>query len=126
MGAAPPDIGPAPVTQPTSQPPARLIVYPPVAAQLAEGRVVLQYRVENLLIRPVFGSGALDVVPRLGHLHITIDPPSWRWLDASNEPVVVNGLAPGPHSILLELVDPAHRVIDKKLVSFVIPDRTQP
>jgi hypothetical protein len=115
---------PAPVTQGTAQPPARLIVYPPVPSQLAHGRVVLQYRTENLFIRPVFGPAALEVSPRIGHLHITVDGASWRWLDASNEPAVINGLPPGPHKVLIELVDPTHRTIDQQSVSFTVPEKT--
>jgi hypothetical protein len=113
----------APVVQLQSEPSARLITYPPIPSQLAEGRVVIQYRTENLIIRPVFGEAALGVSPRIGHLHITVDGASWRWLDASNEPVIVNGLPPGQHTILIELVTPTHKTIDKQLVSFAIPPR---
>jgi hypothetical protein len=83
--------------------------------------VVIRYCTENLQIRPVFGEDALRVSPRIGHLHITVDGASWRWLDASNEPVIVNGLPSGPHTILIELVDPTHKTIDRHLVRFVIP-----
>src|SRR5690348_10519911 len=51
----------------------RLIVDPPVSEQLALGRVFIQYRTENLRILPVFGSAALSVSPRLGHLHYYVD-----------------------------------------------------
>jgi hypothetical protein len=35
-------------------------VDPPVAAELAQGIVWIQYRVENVRILPVFGAGALN------------------------------------------------------------------
>jgi hypothetical protein len=60
-------LGPAaivPLAQ--QQPPAKLIVDPPLAEQVAQGRVLIQYRAENLRIVPVFGSNALDVSPRIG------------------------------------------------------------
>jgi hypothetical protein len=48
--------------------PAKLIVDSPISEQLALGRVMIQYRTENLRIEPVFGKGALGVSPRVGHL----------------------------------------------------------
>jgi len=48
------------VPLPTAQPPARLIVDPPLAAPLAPGVVVLEYRTENIRIVPVFGQAALE------------------------------------------------------------------
>jgi len=70
---------------------------------------------------PVFGKGALDVSPRIGHVHITVDDAPWHFVDASGETVIVVGLKPGPHKVLLELADPTHHVIDSKAVSFEIP-----
>lgn len=37
--------------------------------------------------------------------------------------MVIQGLAPGPHKVLLELADPAHKVIEAKSVSFELPKR---
>jgi hypothetical protein len=104
-----------------SEPPPRLIVDVPIASELAAGRVVIRYRAENVRILAVFGEAALDVSPRLGHLHITVDDGPWRWLDTSGQPIVVNKLPPGPHAILIELVDPTHRTVDRQVVSFTIP-----
>jgi len=102
--------------------PPRLIVDPPLAEPLAAGRVFIQYRTENLRVLPVFGAGALDVSPRVGHVHITVDDATWHFIDASGETVVLVGLAPGPHRILFELADPTHRVIDSQTVRFTIPE----
>jgi hypothetical protein len=113
--------GPAPVVPLATEPPARLVVDPPLAESLALGRVVVQYRTENLRIVPVFGPAALDVSPRVGHIHVTVDDAPWRWADASNEPLIINGLPPGPHRILIELVDPTHRALDRQVVRFVVP-----
>jgi hypothetical protein len=113
--------GAAPLVPLAAEPAAKLVVDPPLPDQLAEGRVVIQYRTENLRILPVYGPAGLDVSPRIGHLHITVDSAPWRWLDASNEPIIVNKLPPGPHHILIELVDPTHKVIEAQTVHFTIP-----
>jgi hypothetical protein len=67
------------------------------------------------------GAAACQVVPRIGHLHITVDDARWHWVDASGEPLIVAGLAPGPHRVLLELADPTHRVVDAAVVELEIP-----
>ena len=103
-------------------PPAKIIIDPPVAEPLSHGRIVIQYRAENLRIVPVFGSAALDVSPRIGHIHVTVDDLPWHWADASGEPIIMNGLPAGPHKILIELVDANHQVFDKGVVDFVIPE----
>ena len=113
--------GPSPLVAIDKQAPARLIVDPPLAEQLAQGLVFIQYTTENLRVVPVFGKGALDVSPRIGHIHITVDDAPWHFVDASGETVIVVGLPPGPHKVLFELADPTHRVIDSKTVSFEIP-----
>jgi hypothetical protein len=118
--------GPAAVISLDSEPPAKIIVDAPFAGALARGLVVIQYRTENLRIVPVFGSGAVDVSPRIGHLHIALDEGPWHWVDASGEPLIVQGLPPGPHRVLVELADPMHRVIDHAVVNLAIPDKRQP
>ncbi len=115
--------GPSPLVAIENEPSPKLIVDPPLPAQLAQGLVFIQYRTENLRILPVFGKGALDVSPRIGHVHITVDDAPWHFVDASGETVVVVGLPSGPHTVLFELADPTHRVITSQTVKFVIPDR---
>jgi hypothetical protein len=115
--------GPSPLVTIENEPPPKLIVDPPLAEQLAKGLVFIQYRTENLRVVPVFGKGALDVSPRIGHLHITVDDLPWHFVDASGETVIVVGLSPGPHKMLFELADPTHRVITSETVKFVVPDR---
>jgi hypothetical protein len=105
-----------------NEPPARLIVDPPLPEPLASGRVYIQYRTENLRIVPVFGRGALGVSPRIGHIHITVDDASWHFVDASGETIVLVGLVPGPHKVLIELADPAHKVITSETLRFVVPE----
>ncbi len=109
------------ISAPAVQDPARLIVAPPLADALARGLAVIQYRADNLRIVPVYGPAALNVVPRIGHIHVTLDDARWHWVDASGEPLIIQGLAPGPHRILIELADPTHRVIDSRAVNFEIP-----
>jgi hypothetical protein len=117
-------IGPSPLVAIENEPQARLIVDPPLAEQLAQGRVFIQYRTENLRVIAVFGKGALDVSPRVGHVHITVDDAPWHFVDASGETVIIVGLGPGPHRVLFELADPTHHVICSETVHFVIPART--
>ena len=109
------------ISAPAVQEPPHLVVAQPLADALARGLAVIQYRADNLRIVPVYGPAALNVVPRIGHIHVTLDDARWHWVDASGEPLIVQGLAPGPHRILIELADPTHRVIDSKTVNFEIP-----
>ena len=105
-----------------AQPPARVIVDPPLPAALARGVVVLQYRAENIRIVPVFGPAALAVSPRIGHLHITVDDLPWDWADASGIPVIIQNLPPGPHRALVELADANHHILDHRAVEFSVPN----
>ena len=118
--------GPSPLVAIDNEAPARLIVDPPLPDQLAQGLVFIQYRTENLRVLPVFGKGALDVSPRIGHVHITVDDAPWHFVDASGETVIVVGLPPGPHKVLFKLAGPTHRVITSETVSFMLPDAKQP
>jgi hypothetical protein len=118
--------GPSPLVAIDNEPPAKLIVDPPLPEPLAQGRVFIQYRTENLRVVPVFGKGALDVSPRIGHIHITVDDLPWHFVDASGETVVLVGLVPGPHKVLFELADPTHKVITSETVRFTVPDPKAP
>ncbi len=114
--------GPTPLIAIENEPPAELIVDPPLPEPLAAGKVFIQYRTENLRVVPVFGKGALSVSPRIGHIHITVDDLPWHFVDASGETIILVGLPPGPHKVLIELADPTHKVITSKTVNFSIPD----
>lgn len=105
-----------------SEPPAKIIVDPPIPESLAKGLVFIQYRTENLRVLPVFGTGALDVSPRIGHVHITVDDAPWHFVDASGETVILVGLPSGPHKALFELADPTHKVITSATVRFTVPE----
>src|SRR6266571_7413254 len=118
--------GPTPVIPLTSEePPAKIVVDPPLAEPLASRRVaIIQYCTQNLHLVPVFGPNALAVSPRVGHLHVTVDDAPWRWADASGNPIIVMGLPTGPHKVLIELEDANHHTLDKGLVTFVIPEKS--
>ena len=116
-------LGPAgvlPLTAP--QPPARIIVDPPLPGPLSEGRVFIQYRAENLRIVPVFGPKALEVSPRIGHIHVVVDDAPWHWADASGEQLIIVGLPPGPHKVEITLASANHQPLDRAIVEFVIPE----
>lgn len=114
--------GPSPLLAIDNEPPPMLIVDPPLPGPLAQGRVFIQYRTENLRVVPVFGTGALDVSPRIGHVHITVDDAGWHFVDSSGETIILVGLEPGPHTVLIELADPTHHVITSETVSFTVPE----
>ena len=102
----------------------KLIVDPALPEGLAIGIVWIQYRVENVRIVPVFGKGALNASPRVGHLHIRVDDLPWLWADASDlNTVDIAGLPPGEHKVLIELVNSNHEVFpgQSKTVTFTIP-----
>jgi hypothetical protein len=117
--------GATPLVAVPNEAPVKLIVDPPIPEQLALGRVFIQYRTENLRILPVFGSAALAVSPRVGHLHYYVDGQSWPIVDASGETVVLVGLKPGPHTVKLELADATHKPIAgaSQLVEFTVPQK---
>ena len=118
--------GTSPLVALENEAPPRLVVDPPLAEQLAKGLVFIQYRTENLRVVPVFGPGALDVSPRIGHIHVTVDDAPWHFIDASGETVVVVGLKPGAHRILIQLADPTHRVIASETIQFTVPAHSIP
>jgi pimeloyl-ACP methyl ester carboxylesterase len=115
--------GPAAVVPLCGEAPVKIVIDPPLADSLAHGRVVIQYRAENLRIVPVFGPAALEVSPRIGHIHVTVDDAPWHWLDASGEPLVITGLPAGPHKVLIELVNASHQTLDYGVVHFEVPYR---
>lgn len=117
--------GPTPVIPLTGkEPPAKIVTYPPLAAPLASrGVAIIYYCTQNLHLVPVFGPDALAVSPRIGHLHVRVDDASWVWADASGQPIILMGLSPGSHKVLIELEDANHRPLDQSLVSFVVPEK---
>jgi hypothetical protein len=120
-------VGATPYVGIESEPPPNLTVDPPIPDQLARGVVEIQYRVENLHIVPVFGAAALNVSPRVGHLHVTVDDLPWHWTDPSGlNTVAVVGLPPGQHKVMIELANSVHQVFTgcacTATVTFTVPD----
>ncbi len=116
--------GASPYNTIENEPAPKLIVDPPLPGPLAQGIFQAQYRVENVRILPVFGPGGLNVSPRIGHLHITVDDLPWLWADASdNNTVDIAGLPPGEHKVKIELVDANHMVFPGQVVTltFTVP-----
>ena len=118
--------GASPYVAIENEPAPKLIVDPPLPEGLALGVFWAQYRVENLRIVPVFGPGAVQTSPRVGHLHVIVDDLPWWWADASdNNTVDIANLPPGEHTVKIELVNANHEVIpgQSKTVAFTIPER---
>jgi Family of unknown function (DUF6130) len=117
--------GASPYIELTNEPAPRLIVDPPLPEGLALGIFWAQFRVENLRILPLFGAGALQASPRVGHLHVTVDDLPWWWADASdNNTIDIAGLPPGEHKVKISLVDTNHNVFPGQVVTltFTAPD----
>jgi hypothetical protein len=109
-----------------SEPPAKIVIDPPLAEPLASrGVVIIQYCAQNLHIAPVFGPGAVSASPRVGHIHVSLDEAPWVWADASGTPIILQGLPPGRHTVTLTLVDANHHPIDKGSITFVIPKKDE-
>ncbi len=117
--------GASPYDEIKNEPAPRLIVDAPLADRLEQGIVHIQWRVENVHIVPVFGKGALNVSPRVGHLHIHVDDLPWWWADASNiNTIDLAGMPPGPHKIRIDLVNANHAPFPEqsRTVTFTIPE----
>ena len=120
--------GPTPYFTVENEPAPKLVVDPPLPGPLALGLVQIQYRVENVRILPVFGEAALNVSPRVGHLHITVDDLPWLWADASDlNTVDIAGMPPGPHKVKIELVNANHQVFPGQVatVTFTVPEQAK-
>jgi hypothetical protein len=116
--------GPSPYEQLQNEAPPKLYVDPPLARPLEIGVFQAQYRVENLRILPVFGPGALQASPRIGHLHVIVDDLPWWWADASdNNTIDVAGLPPGKHKVTIQLVNANHQAVpgQVQVLEFTVP-----
>jgi hypothetical protein len=120
--------GASPYVAIENEPPPKLIVDPPLATALPQGIVWIQYRVENVHIVPVFGTGALNVSPRVGHLHIHFDDLPWLWADPSGVNTIdLAGVPPGQHKLRVDLVNANHQVFPgcamcSQTVTFTVPE----
>jgi hypothetical protein len=116
--------GASPYVAIKNEPAPKLTVDPPLPEGLAQGVFWAQYRVENVRIVPVFGTGALQASPRIGHLHVIVDDLPWWWADAGdNNTIDIANLPPGQHKVTIQLVDADHNGFpgQSKTVTFTIP-----
>ena len=117
--------GASPYVAIENEPTPKLTVDPPLPEGLVQGVYWAQYRVENLHIVPVFGTSALQVSPRAGHLHVIVDDLPWWWADTSDSNTVdIANLPPGQHKVKIQLVDANHNVFPGQEVTqtFTIPN----
>jgi hypothetical protein len=111
----------SPLVPVENEPAPKLIVGAPLPEALARGAAVIPYQVENFRILPVLGAAALDVSPRVGHLHVTVDDLPWYWGDfANSNTIVVTALPVGEHKVRVELADPTHRILTAQSVTFTV------
>src|SRR5688572_27680416 len=122
-------IAPGAVAQSTvfpieNEPAPALTVEPPLPGPLAQGVVLIPYRVENLRILPVAGAAARNLSPRVGHLHIRVDDLPWLWADfGQTNTIVLAGMPPGQHKVRIELVDAEGNVFTAQTVTFHAPGK---
>ena len=117
---------PAVIPLTSSEPSAKIYIDPPLPGPLASrGVAILQYCAENLHIAPVFGPGAVAASPRVGHVHISVDNNPWVWADASGNPIILQGLPAGSHTVHITLVDANHHPLDHAAVTFEMPGNVQ-
>jgi Family of unknown function (DUF6130) len=114
---------PAAVLPLASEPAPKLHLYPPLPEPLARGVVIVQYRTENVRVIPVFGTGAVEVSPRVGHLHVTVDDRPGTWAHTSGDPIIVVGLKPGEHKMQIEVADPTHKILTSETVTVTVPEQ---
>ena len=103
-----------------TEPAAKIVIDPPVPGPLASrGVVVILHAPEkNRAVCTWCSARVLSLVsPRVGHVHVTVDDAPWHWADASGTPLILRGLPPGPHKVLIELVDANHQPVDKGTVN---------
>jgi uncharacterized protein DUF6130 len=115
--------GGSPYIELTNEPAPKLTVDPPLPNLLDQGIVWIQWRVENVRILPVFGKGALNASPRIGHFHVQVDDLPWLWADASDiNTIDLAGMPAGPHKVRIELVNTNHEPFpgQSKTVSFTV------
>lgn len=116
--------GASPHLEIKDEPEPGLIVDDPLPDLLDRGVVWIQWRVEHVHIVPVFGKGALNASPRVGHLHVHVDDLPWWWADASNiNTIDLAGMPPGPHKVKIDLVNANHETFpgQSKTVTFTVP-----
>ncbi|MFZ6654779.1 DUF6130 family protein [Undibacterium sp. TJN19] len=97
-----------------------LVIDSPTNSAVLEGAVIITFHTENLSIDPAFGPEAKKRIPVIGHLHIPVDDNQWLWVYTSKEPLILVGLAPGPHKVRLDLADPNHVVLESQTVNFTM------
>jgi hypothetical protein len=108
----------------TDEPAPKLFLEAPLPEPLSRGVVLVPYRVEHLRILPLLGTAAANLSPRVGHLHVSLDDLSWQWADFSQntETIVVAGLPPGQHKLIVSLAAAAdHHIYTTQTVTFTVP-----
>lgn len=53
---------------------------------------------------------------------MTVDDWKGTWAHTSEDPIILVGLTPGAHKVLLEIADPTHTVLTQTTVSFSVPE----
>jgi hypothetical protein len=54
---------------------------------------------------------------------VTVDGMPGTWAHTSSDPIIVVGLAPGAHKILIEIADTSHKILAKETLAFTVPEK---
>jgi hypothetical protein len=101
-----------------------VVIQSPVAGDTLQGVTIVRFRVENAIMTSPFRAAAPDAGAEVpAHLHVTVDGTTWHWVHATADPVVITPLAPGDHTVTLELAGADHRPLDSKTVRFTVVAR---
>ena len=100
----------------------RIIIDSPKSGETFPQIATIRFHTENLKLAVPL-PGAIQE-PRTGYLQVSVDGSSWYWIHASENPVVIARLAPGPHTVRLELAAADHQPLDSQAVTFTIAGST--
>ena len=99
------------------------ILSPATNAEI-QSLAIIRFKVENARMASPFQPADTDRVLPAAHIHVSVDGATWHWIHASTDPVVITPLAPGAHTVTLELAGADHRPLHTQTVRFIVLEKT--
>lgn len=94
---------------------------PPLPGPLARGAVLIPYRVENSCRPGARGGRGRHSSPHRASARHRRRPAVALGDFSGTDTIVVVGLPPGPHKVLIALADPVHHILAGQSVAFTVP-----
>ena len=92
-----------------------------------QGVAIIRFRADNVVIAALFVPvNAMTQPLRPAHLHVTVDVATWHWVPSTSDPVIITPLAPGEHTVTLELAGADHRPLATHSMRFTVVAKLQP